>query len=82
MVDTVSPYRVQRHPMSNRHTTTSETLLTVNDLAERLNCSPQAVRHMVQRRQLPFVRLTERKLRFDPVAIDAWLADRRVEASA
>jgi excisionase family DNA binding protein len=56
-------------------------LLTVNDLAERLCCSPQAVRHMVQRRQVPFVRLTERKLRFDPAAINDWLAERQVQAA-
>lgn len=55
-------------------------LLTVNQVAELLSCSPQAVRHMVQRRQLPFVRLTERKLRFDPDVIDAWLEQQRVEA--
>jgi excisionase family DNA binding protein len=56
-------------------------LLTVNDVAELLNKSPQAVRHMVQRRQLPFVRLTERTLRFDPAVIEAYLIERQVQAA-
>jgi excisionase family DNA binding protein len=61
---------------------TTPALLDVPQLAERLSVSEQAVRHMVYRRQIPFIRLGPRRLRFDPAAIDAWLKEQRVEVAS
>ncbi len=56
-------------------------LLDVNELAEYLSLTPQAVRHMVYRRQVPFIRVGPRRLRFDPAEIDAWLEAQRVQVA-
>ena len=56
-------------------------LLDVNELADYLSLTPQAVRHMVYRRQIPFIRLGSKRLRFDLAEIDAWLAHQRVEVA-
>jgi excisionase family DNA binding protein len=58
-----------------------ERLLTVNEVADLLSCTPNAVRNMVQRRQLPFVRLSPRKLRFKPQAIETYIEERQVQAA-
>lgn len=55
-------------------------LMTVDEVATYLGMTPAAVRQMVYRRQLPFVRLGTRRLRFEVDAINAWLDDQRVEA--
>lgn len=56
-------------------------LLTVDEVAELLNVAPTAVRHMVNRRQIPFIRIGERRLRFDQDAIVAWVQAQRVEVA-
>lgn len=56
-------------------------LLDVNELADYLSLTPRAVRYMVDRRQIPFIRLGSKRLRFDLAEIDAWLADQRVEVA-
>ena len=61
---------------------TGDSLLTVEQLAERLSVTDKAIRHMVYRRQIPFIRLGSKRLRFDPDAIDAWLEDQRVEVAS
>ena len=61
---------------------TRPTLLDVPQLAERLSITESAVRHMVYRRQIPFIRLGPRRLRFDPAAIDAWLEEQAVEVAS
>jgi len=57
------------------------TLLTVEQLATRLSVTQSAIRHMVYRRQVPFIRVGPRRLRFDPAEIDAWLAAQRVQVA-
>lgn len=56
-------------------------LLDINELADYLSVTPKAVRHMVYRRQIPFLRLGPKRVRFDLAEIDAWLADQRVEVA-
>lgn len=56
-------------------------LMTVDEVAAYLGMSANAVRQMVYRRQLPFIRLGERRLRFDAAAINEWLDAQRVEAA-
>lgn len=57
------------------------TLLTVDGVAELLNVTPNAVRQMVNRRQIPFIRLGSKRLRFDQDAIVAWVQAQRVEVA-
>lgn len=52
-----------------------EPLLTVEDLATILRKSPDAVRKMAERRQVPHMRIG-RNLRFAPSVIHAWLAEK------
>ena len=56
-------------------------LLTAPEVAEMLGMSEGAVRHLVYRRQIPHVKLGPKTLRFDPIEIADWLADRRVEVA-
>ena len=59
---------------------TADRLLTVDELATYLGLSRPALRQMIHRRQIPFIRLGERRIRFNLGDIDAWLNDQRVEA--
>lgn len=52
-------------------------LLTVEQLAERLAVNPMTVRRMVNRGQLPAVRIG-RAIRFKPADVDAFLESVRV----
>ena len=52
-------------------------LIGVRELAEWLNLTENAVRSMVQRRQIPHNKLASR-IRFDPDVIQAWLNGQRV----
>lgn len=54
-------------------------LLTVQDLCERLNCEPSYVYRLVHERRIPFLKLGHRKLRFNPVQVDAWIDQRIVD---
>jgi excisionase family DNA binding protein len=56
-------------------------LLTVDELAEFLSTTPQSIRHMIHRRQIPFIRLGERRVRFDPDQIAAWVDEQRVDVA-
>jgi excisionase family DNA binding protein len=49
-------------------------LLTANQLAKHLGVSPATVLLWVERRELPSIRLSKRTIRFDPVAVEKWLA--------
>lgn len=55
-------------------------LLKVPDLCELLQCRPSYVYGLVHERKLPFIKLGHRQLRFDPEKIEAWLAERALEA--
>lgn len=56
-------------------------LLTVQELAERLNTTERQCRRLVHERRIPHLHVG-RKLRFDWSAIDAWLEAQAVEAEA
>jgi excisionase family DNA binding protein len=53
----------------------SEPLLNTKGLASRLVVSRRQVYRLIDR-GLPAIRLGSRSLRFDPEAVDRWLADR------
>jgi len=66
---------------SHKETLGTDRLLNVDELAAYLGVSHQSLRHMVHRRQIPFIRLGERRIRFDLDEIRTWLDDQRVVAS-
>ena len=53
---------------------TDSRLLTFQDVAERLQVTPRAVRIWAKRGVLPSVRITTKTIRFDPDAIEKHLA--------
>lgn len=57
-------------------------LLDVPAAAEYLGTTPDALRKLVQRRQIPFMRQGKRTLRFDIRQLDAWIADRTTQAAS
>ena len=54
-------------------------LLDIDAVAEQLSTSVRHLRRLVQERRIPVVRVG-RLIRFDPVAIDAWLDEHRSSA--
>lgn len=71
---------------SNEHTETAQTraqhikggLLTPQQAAEYLAVDLDTLRDMRRRRQIPFVRLSERRYRYEALELQKWLAARRV----
>jgi excisionase family DNA binding protein len=51
-------------------------LLKTTDMAKILNMDVRSVRQLVERNEIPFIRVNRWHLRFDPDAIDAWLEER------
>lgn len=51
-------------------------LLTTSEMAKILNMNVRSVRQMVERGDIPFIRVNRWHLRFDPDAIEAWLKER------
>ncbi len=51
-------------------------LLTTSEMAKILNMNVRSVRQMVERGEIPFIRVNRWHLRFDPDAIEAWLKER------
>lgn len=39
-------------------------LLTTNEIAEKLNVHPATVRRMVKRKQIPYIKLSDKEFRF------------------
>lgn len=68
---TTSPHR---HPLMP-----AQRLVDLEAVATYLALTPKAVSHMVQRHQIPFVRLG-RRVRFDLRQIDRWVEAQRFEA--
>jgi excisionase family DNA binding protein len=66
---------------SHKGSYTSERLLNVDELAGYLGVSAQSIRHMVHRRQIPFIRLGARRVRFDQAEITAWVNAQRVDVA-
>jgi excisionase family DNA binding protein len=56
-------------------------LLDIAGVAERLGVTVRHVRRLVAERRIPFVKWG-RRLRFDPVEIDAWIDRHRVAEAA
>ena len=54
----------------------SKRLLTTSEMAKILNMHVRSVRQMVERNDIPFIRVNQWHLRFDPDAIEAWLKER------
>ena len=51
-------------------------LLKTSEMAKILNMNVRSVRQMVERKDIPFIRVNQWHLRFDPDAIEAWLKER------
>ena len=51
-------------------------LLTTKEMASILNMNVRSVRQMVERNDIPFIRVNQWHLRFDPDAIEVWLKER------
>lgn len=54
-----------------------QSLLDVDQVAERLGVKVSLVRRLVLERRIPFVKLAK-YVRFDPADIDAWVAEAKV----
>lgn len=54
----------------------ADTLITIRDVAARLNTTERHVRSLVHRNAIPYLKVG-RLVRFDPVDVDAWLEDNR-----
>lgn len=54
----------------------SKRLLTTIEMAKILNMNVRSVRQMVERKDIPFIRVNQWHLRFDPDAIEVWLKER------
>ena len=60
-------------------------LLTIQEVAERLDCSERPVRRLVAEKQIEHIRLGQGqrgRLRFRPAAVDKYLTGRTVRPSA
>ncbi len=53
-------------------------LIDVEAAAERMNVTPRFVRRLVTERRVPYFKVGK-FIRFDPVELENWLADCRVE---
>jgi excisionase family DNA binding protein len=51
-------------------------LWTVEELCESTSLEKRTVYYLLATRKIPFVKLTERILRFDPEAIQNWIEER------
>jgi excisionase family DNA binding protein len=58
-----------------------ENLLTMEEVAERLNTTPRHVRRLVSARRIAYRKLG-RYVRFHPADVDEYIAANRVEVSA
>ena len=54
----------------------AQTLIDLEEVARRLGVNQRHVRRLVAERRIPFVKWGH-LLRFDPVAIDAWVDEHR-----
>ena len=66
----------------NHVTTSSDVLLDVPSVAERLGCTPRYVRRLVMERRIPFVKLGGSKVRFSALELEQWIDTQRVRLAA
>jgi excisionase family DNA binding protein len=57
-------------------------LLGYEQLSQRLGIKLGTLYSWVSRNKIPHIRLSGKLVRFDPVVIDRWLADRNVSGNA
>jgi excisionase family DNA binding protein len=57
-------------------------LLGVREVAELLGLSVGSVYHLVSQKRIPVVKLSARCVRFDKVALEAWIAEMAVPADS
>lgn len=50
-------------------------LMTVPDLCKYLKCQPSFIYRLTHEHKIPFIKLGDRTLRFDPKQIKEWLAN-------
>jgi len=50
--------------------------MTVKELSKYLSLSERKIRQMVKDREIPFVRVGKKLIRFDRLAVDRWLEER------
>lgn len=55
-----------------------KTLITTEDVAERLGISISTVKRLTAQQKIPFIRVSDRRIAFDPDDLDAWLKTRSV----
>lgn len=60
----------------------SSTLWDVDQVAEYLRLAPGTIYHFLSEHKLPCVRISARCVRFDPKAIEEWVAQRTEEPEA
>ena len=60
---------------------TTDQLLDIAGLAERLGVGERFVRRLVKERRIPFLKIG-RHVRFDVGEVEAWIRDSRVDAVA
>jgi len=70
--------RTLETPMSEQ-TAARANLISYKQAAERLAVPIGTLRVMVSRKQVPHVRLGKRIVKFDPVKLDHWIDQHRVE---
>ena len=61
---------------------TPQNLLTVQDIADRLQVNPETVRRWAWSGELPMVRLGKKAIRFNPADVDRFIADRTTGATS
>lgn len=54
-------------------------LWTIKDVCERTQIKDRSIYYLIQTGQIPHVRLADRIIRFEPEAIEQWIAARRQE---
>ena len=64
--------------MEGRFSGTLQGLLTVEDVAQRLQLAPYTIRKWVRLGRLPAVRLGEHRIRFMPDVIERWVREQRI----
>ena len=60
----------------------SPKLWTVKEVAEYLHLAPGTIYHFLSEHKLPHFRISARCVRFDPKAIEEWVAQRTEEPEA
>jgi excisionase family DNA binding protein len=60
----------------------TESLLTVHDVAKLLGLSVGSIYHMINQKRLPVVKLSARCVRFKKADLDAWIAQMSVHCDS